>query len=341
MAHNAPFDVGFLLAECARMGVQFQAPVVDTLVFARRLYPGQRSYKLGSVCRLLNVSLKNAHRAVHDAAATARCLAVMFTEMGKRGGKTLADIDRIAQGESMSDTHHIIVLCKTQKGMQNLNHLVSEGHINYFSRHPNMPRHLIAQYREGLILGSACESGSCSARWVAGKPKRNCWRLPIFYDYLEIQPVGNNRFLLKNGEARDEDQLRAFNRQIVKLGETLGKPVVATGDVHFKEPQDAVYRTILQAGLGFEDCDDQPPLYFKTTDEMLAEFSYLGAQKAHEVVIDAPRAIATQVEDLRLFPSTPRGGYVSALLARRGGNHRNHELGTRARALRRSSAAAD
>jgi len=306
-AHNAPFDVGFLQAECARMGEQFSAPVVDTLVFARRLYPNQRSYKLGSVCKLLGVSLKNAHRAVHDAAATARCLVAMFAEIGKRGGKTLSDIDRVAQGESMSDTHHIILLCKSQKGMENLNHLVSEGHVNYFHRHPNMPRHLIEKYREGLIIGSACEAGELFRAVVADKPEEELIVIASFYDYLEIQPVGNNHFLLKNGEAKDEDQLRAFNRRIVALGERMGKPVVATGDVHFKEPQDAVYRTILQAGLGYEDCDDQPPLYFKTTDEMLAEFGYLGAKKAHEVVIDAPRAIADQVEELRLFPKHPKG----------------------------------
>ena len=307
VAHNAPFDMGMLEAECARMGVAFHAPAVDTLVFARRLYPGQRSYKLGAVCKLLGVSLKNAHRAVHDAGATALCLARMFEAVGKQGCRTLADIDRVVQGESMSDTHHIVILCKSQKGMQNLNHLVSEGHVHFFHRHPNMPRHLITQYREGLIVGSACEAGELFRAVVAGKSDEELRAIAGFYDYLEIQPVANNRFLLKNGEARDEEQLRDFNRRVVALGEAMGKPVVATGDVHFKEPQDAVYRTILQAGLGYEDCDDQPPLYFKTTDEMLAEFSYLGAKKAHEVVVDAPRRIADQVEELRLFPKHPKG----------------------------------
>ncbi|MDD3214329.1 MAG: exonuclease domain-containing protein, partial [Eubacteriales bacterium] len=159
VAHNAPFDISFLEAECARMGVGFHAPVVDTLVLARRLYPQWRSYKLGAVCRQLGVSLKNAHRAVHDAAATAKCLQVMYGELEKRGAKTLSSVDGVVQGESMSDTHHIILLCTTQKGMENLNHLVSEGHVHYFHRHPNMPRHLITKYREGILVGSACEAG--------------------------------------------------------------------------------------------------------------------------------------------------------------------------------------
>ncbi len=306
-AHNAPFDMGFLNAECARMGTKFQAPVIDTLVLARRLYPSWRSYKLGAVCRQLGVSLKNAHRAVHDAAATAKCLQAMFGELEKRGAKTLSEVDGVVQGESMSDTHHIILLCKTQKGMENLNHLISEGHVNYFHRHPNMPRHLITKYREGLIIGSACEAGELFRAVVTGKSDAELAKIADFYDYLEIQPIANNAFLLRNGEAKDEEQLRAFNRRIVTLGEKLGKPVVATGDVHFKDPQDAVYRSILQAGLGYEDCDEQPPLYFRTTNEMLAEFAYLGAEKAHEVVIGAPHAIADQVEALRLFPKHPKG----------------------------------
>ena len=306
-AHNAPFDMGMLQAECARMGVSFHAPVLDTLTFSRRLYPNQRSHRLGAVCRLLGVSLKNAHRAVHDAAATAQCLSKMFDAAAEKGAVALKDIDAAIGGESMSDTYHIILLCKTQKGMQNLNHLISEGNLRYFYRHPNMPRHLIEQYREGLILGSACEAGELFHAIVNNRPEEEIERIASFYDYLEIQPIGNNQFMIRNGTARDEEHLRDFNRRTVALGEKLGKPVVATGDVHFQNPEDAIYRTILQAGLGYEDCDDQPPLYFKTTDEMLEEFNYLGAEKAREVVIDAPRRIAEQVEELRLFPKHPKG----------------------------------
>ncbi len=306
-AHNAPFDMGMLMAECARMGRSFQAPVIDTLTFARRVYPQQKSYRLGAVCRLLGVSLKNAHRAVHDAAATAQCLQKMLEAMAKREVKLLSQIEQAASGESMSATHHIILLAKSQKGMENLNHLITEGNLHYFYRHPNMPRHLIQKYREGLIIGSACEAGELFEAVVNHKSQEELEKIAAFYDYLEIQPVGNNQFMLENGTAKDFDQLREFNRRIVALGEKMGKPVVATGDVHFLNPEDAIYRTILQAGLGYSDCDDQPPLYFKTTDEMLQEFAYLGEAKAHEVVIAAPAAIAAQVEDLRLFPKHPKG----------------------------------
>jgi len=306
-AHNAPFDMGMLEAECKRMGVSCQYTVLDTLVFSRKLYPSQKSHKLGAVCRLLGVSLKNAHRAVHDAAATAQCLVKMLEEAQKKGAKTFKDIDSVISGETIGDSHHIVLLCKTQKGMQNLNHLISDSNLRYFYRHPNMPRHLINQYREGLILGSACEAGELFKAIVNNRPDEELEKIADWYDYLEIQPIGNNQFMIRNGTARDEEQLRDFNRRIVALGEKLGKPVVATGDVHFLNPEDAIYRTIIQAGLGFDDCDEQAPLYFKTTNEMLEEFSYLGAEKAHEVVIDNPKMIADQVDQLRLFPKHPEG----------------------------------
>ena len=306
-AHNAPFDMGMLQAECKRMGVSFHAPVLDTLTFSRKLYPQQKSHKLGAVCRLLGVSLKNAHRAVHDAAATAKCLARMFDAAKEKGAATLKDIDAVISGDTIGQSYHIILLCTSQKGMQNLNHLISDSNLRYFYRHPCMPRHLINQYREGLILGSACEAGELFQAIVNDRPQEEIERIASWYDYLEIQPIGNNGFMIRNGTARDEEHLREFNRRIVALGEKLNKPVVATGDVHFLNPEDAIYRTILQAGLGYDDCDNQPPLYFKTTDEMLEEFSYLGKEKAHEVVIDAPRRIADQVGELRLFPKHPEG----------------------------------
>ncbi|MDD3335082.1 MAG: PolC-type DNA polymerase III [Eubacteriales bacterium] len=306
-AHNASFDIGMLDAECNRMGISFHAPVLDTLTFARRIYPTLKSYRLGAVCRFLGVSLKNAHRAVHDAAATAQCLQKMLVASKDKGAERLNDIDRAIEGRSMGESHHIILLCKSQKGMQNLNHLISDSNVDYFYRHPNMPRFDIEKYREGLIIGSACEAGELFRAIVNKKPEAEIERIAGFYDYLEIQPIGNNQFMIREGVAKDEEALRDYNRYIVALGEKLGKPVVATGDVHFQNPEDAIYRTILQAGLGFDDCDNQPPLYFKTTDEMLEEFSYLGKQKAHEVVIDNPRKIADMVEELRLFPKHPKG----------------------------------
>ncbi len=235
-AHNASFDVGMLEAECKRMGVSFKTTVVDTLIFSRKLYPTQKSHKLGAVCRNLGVSLKNAHRAVHDAAATAQCLAKMLEEAEKKGAKTLSDIDSVIGGETIGDSFHIVLLCKSQKGMQNLNHLISDSNVRYFYRHPNMPRHLIDEYREGLILGSACEAGELFQAIVDGKSEKEIERIASWYDYLEIQPIGNNQFMIRNGTARDEEHLRDFNRKIVSLGEKLGKPVVATGDVHFLNP---------------------------------------------------------------------------------------------------------
>ena len=306
-AHNAPFDMGMLLAECQRMGRCFHAPVIDTLVLSRRLYPKSKSHRLGAVCRLLGVSLKNAHRAVHDATATAQCLVQMIEVLASRGAKTLADFDQVAAGESMGSSHHIILLVKNQTGMANLNRLISAGHLQYFFRHPNMPRHLIERYREGLIIGSACEAGELFRAVVANEPEAALEKIASFYDYLEIQPAGNNQFMLENGTVQSVEELQNFNRRIVALGEKLKKPVVATGDVHFQNPEDAIYRTILQAGLGYDDCDTQPPLYFKTTEEMLQDFAYLGAEKAREVVITAPGEIAAQVEDLRLFPEHPKG----------------------------------
>ncbi len=305
-AHNAPFDMGMLAAECQRMGVDFHPPALDTLTLARRLFPKQTSHKLGALCRLLGVSLKNAHRAVHDAAATAQCLQKMFELLENQGVELFSQIEAAVSGESMSQSHHIILLVQTQQGMVNLNRLISASHLRYFRRHPNMPRHLIQKYREGLLLGSACEAGELFQAVVAGRPDSELEAIASFYDYLEIQPIGNNQFMIADGTAKGQEHLRDFNRRIVALGETLGKPVVATGDVHFLAPQDAIYRTILQAGLGYEDCDDQPPLYFKTTEEMLEEFAYLGPDKAFQVAVAAPAAIAAQVDELRLFPKHPK-----------------------------------
>ncbi len=306
-AHNAPFDMGFLRAEARRNGLQFFAPVLDTLSLARRMYPKLRSYRLGALCRRLKIPLKNAHRAVHDAAATAKVLQSMLTEVEKRGAKTLQDIDGVISGESYSDSNHIILLCKTREGMENLNRIVSESHLKYFRRTPTIPRRLIDKYRKGLLVGSACEAGELFQAVVAGRSDEALERIASFYDYLEIQPVGNNAFMLRNGEAESQEQLRDFNRIIVALGERLRKPVVATGDVHFKEPEDRIYRAILQAAVGFEDADDQPPLYFRTTDDMLEEFAYLGEEKAMEVVVQAPQKIAAMVDDLTLFPKHPTG----------------------------------
>ncbi len=306
-AHNASFDASLLRAELRRLGIHWDGTVLDTLTLCRKLYPDMKSHKLGSLCKKLGVSLKNAHRAVHDATATALCLAKMYKECREKGMNTLYDLNRQLHGGAIGESFHIILLVKTQKGMENLNRLVSIGHLEYFRRKPHMPRPIIEKYREGLILGSACEAGELFRAVLAGESWEKLKKIASFYDYLEIQPIGNNAFLVREGQVKDDEGLRDLNRTIVKLGEELGLPVVATGDVHFLDPHNAINRAIIQAGQGFDDCDNQPPLYFKTTNEMLEEFSYLGKEKAHEVVIDNPRKIADQVEQLRLFPKHPKG----------------------------------
>ena len=306
-AHNAAFDAALLKSELNRLGLAFNAPVLDTLTLARKLYPELKSFKLGSVCRHLGVSLKNAHRAVHDATATALCLARMQRDvMESHSLTTLSDLNKL-EGGAIGESYHVILLVKSQEGLVNLNRLVSIGHLDYFRRRPHMPKRLIQQYREGLIIGSACEAGELFRAVLANEPWDKLKEIASWYDYLEIQPIGNNAFLVREGRVPDDEGLRDLNRTIVKLGEELGKPVVATGDVHFLDPHHAVNRAIIQAGMGFEDADKQAPLYFKTTDEMLEEFAYLGPETCRAVVIDNPRLIAAQVDQLQLFPKHPKG----------------------------------
>ncbi len=306
-AHNASFDVGMLESELKRQNLSLDVAQIDTLNFSRKLFPQLRSYKLKALCKFLGVSLKDAHRAVNDATATALCLDKMLKKVFEAGGSQLSHIDQLIQGGALGERSHIILLAATQKGMENLNHLVSISHLEYFQKRPHIPKPLLQKYREGLIVGSACESGELFRAVLKGRPEEQLKKIARFYDYLEIQPVGNNAFLLRNGLAADENELRQFNHTIVALGEKLGIPVCATGDVHFLDPKDAICRAIIQAGQGYSDSDEQPPLYFKTTDEMLAEFAYLGKEKAYEVVITNPRKIADRVENLTLFPKHPKG----------------------------------
>ena len=308
-AHNASFDVNLLKSELKRLNLHWNGPVLDTLTYARKLYPKLKSFRLGALCKHLGVSLKNAHRAVHDAAATAQCLARMFAETRERYPEVMIDreLNAALQGGAIGESWHIILLAKNRTGLVNLNRLVSISHLEYFKRTPHMPRDVIQQYREGLILGSACEAGELFRAAVRGEDFEKLKEIASFYDYLEIQPIGNNAFMLRSGEAESEEDLRNLNRLIVRLGEELGKPVVATGDVHFMDPKDAIGRAIIQAGMKYDDADQQPPLYFRTTNEMLEEFAYLGPEKAREVVIDNPRKIAESVEEIRLFPKHPKG----------------------------------
>ena len=306
-AHNAKFDSAFLREECARLGIEIKMPVIDTLEFSRRMYPGLKSHRLGAVCKSLGISLKNAHRAVHDARATAHVLNRMLDAALEKGVTRISDINGALTGGAIGDSYHIILLACEQDGITNINHIVSEGHLNYFSRRPHTPREILQKYRKGLIVGSACEAGELFRAVVDGKSDAELKRIARFYDYLEIQPVGNNAFMLREGKVEDEEQLRDFNRKIVWLGQELGIPVVATGDVHFLDPKDAKFRAIIQAAYGYKDADNQPPLYFKTTQEMLDEFAYLGKEKAEEVVIDNPAKIAARIGEVGLYPKHPEG----------------------------------
>ena len=306
-AHNAAFDASLLKSELKRLGRTFNAPVIDTLTLARKMFPDMKSFKLSAVCKQLQVSLKNAHRAVHDATATALCLAKMIKSLQEdQGFRTVADLNNL-KGGAIGDSYHVIILVKTQDGLVNLNRLVTIGHLDYFRRRPHMPKQKIQEHRDGLIIGSACEAGELFQAVLANEPWEKLKEIASWYDYLEIQPIGNNYFMVREGRIADEEGLRDLNRVIVKLGEELNIPVVATGDVHFLDPHHAKNRAIIQAGMGFEDADNQAPLYFKTTDEMLEEFAYLGTEKCHEVVIDNPKKIADMVEKLQLFPIHPKG----------------------------------
>ncbi len=307
-AHNASFDCSIFRNELKRLGrEEYKAPEIDTLMLSRKLYPQLKSHKLGSVCKALSVSLKGAHRAVNDAAATAQCLAKMFDDAKKHGAETIADLENISHDYTLGNSWHVVLLASDQDGLTNINHMISESHLNYFKKKPLIPRAILQKYRKGIIVGSACESGELYTAMVNGADDEKLGKIARFYDYLEIQPIGNNEFLVREGMVPDHEALRENNRRIVRLGEKLGLPVVATGDVHFLDPQDSVFRAILQASQGYKDADFQPPLYLKTTREMLDEFSYLGEQKAYEVVISAPKQILSRIGEISLYPKHPEG----------------------------------
>ena len=308
VAHNASFDIAFFRRAFRAANLPFDFPVMDTLALVRNQYPNFKNHKLGNVCKQLGVSLANAHRAVHDARATSLVLLRVLSEVrAQKGVSKLGELNTCYQTDAGKQAYHIILLAATQKGMENLYRLVSEGHLNYFHRTPRIPRSLIKKYREGLIVGSACEAGELFRAILDGRDARTVERIAEFYDYLEIQPIGNNEFLKREGSVADDEGLRELNRKIVRLGEKLNKPVCATGDVHFLNPTDSVFRAVLMASKGFDDADFQPPLYFRTTDDMLEEFAYLGPEMARRVVVENPNAIAEQVGKLHVFLPHPEG----------------------------------
>ncbi len=303
VAHNARFDMSFIMENCDRQGIAHDFTYVDTVGIARILLPGQKKHTLDAVAKALNVSLENHHRAVDDAEATAEIFVKLIPMMAREGITTLSQMN--ARGKSSPDiikklpTYHAIILAKNNVGRMNLYRLVSESHLTYFSRRPRIPKSLLAQHREGLILGSACEAGELYRALLEKKSDAEIARIVHFYDYLEIQPLGNNRFMIESErvpEVTSMEDIMEINRQIVHLGEQFHKPVAATCDVHFLNPEDEIYRRIIMAGQGFPDADNQAPLYFRTTEEMLDEFAYLGSDKAEEVVITNTNLIADMIE---------------------------------------------
>lgn len=305
VAHNADFDCGFIREKALKQGILFNNTNVDTLKLARALLPNLKRHKLNIIAKELNISLENHHRAVDDAKATAYIFIKFIEMMKERNITSLIDINE-QLGTKIDfktlKTNHIVILVKNEQGLENLYKIISESHLNYFYKRPRIPKSLLNKYRDGLILGTACESGELYQSVLSNKPSEQIEHIAKFYDYFEIQPIANNQFLIAKGLVKDENDLREINKNIVRLGEKLNIPVVATGDVHFLDSKDSIFRQILMTGQGFSDADNQAPLYLKTTDEMIDEFYYLGKEKAEEVVIHSPNKICDQIESILPIP---------------------------------------
>ena len=308
VAHNADFDTGFLAAAAARCGIGFAPVYLDTLVLAQTLLPHLKRHKLDTVNDALSLPQFNHHRADDDALVAGRIYLKFVPMLRERGAQRLDQIEealtavRGKEGVRQQQAKHIILLVKNKIGLKNLYKLISASYLEHYHRNPIIPKSLILQHREGLIIGAACEAGEFFRALVNRASDSELKRLGAFYDYLEIQPLCNNRFLIGKGAARDDGDLRDFNRRVVRIAHELGKPVVATGDVHFLDPEDEIYRRILLAGKKFDDADKPMPIYFRTTDEMLEEFAYLGEKDCYDAVIGNPNAIADQCEPIQLLP---------------------------------------
>ena len=305
VAHNANFDMSFIIENSRRQGLSTDYTFVDTVGIARVLLPNQSKHTLDAVAKSLNISLENHHRAVDDAECTAWIFVKFIKMLAEQEIVTLSQVN--AMGAASVDlvrklpSYHAIILAKNDLGRINLYRLVSQSHLTYFNRHPRIPKSLVMKYREGLILGSACEAGELYRALLDGQSDMQIARLVNFYDYLEIQPCGNNKFMIASEKVRtinSIEDIQEVNRRIVKLGEQFHKPVVATCDVHFLDPEDEIYRRIIMAGKGFDDADDQAPLFLHTTEEMLEEFSYLGSDKAYEIVVKNTNMIADMCETI-------------------------------------------
>ena len=306
VAHNASFDCSFISKNCNDLDLEFSPTVVDTVPLCRFLYPELKSVKLNIVAKHLGVKLESHHRAVDDAKATAdilvECMKKIKEELEISTLKELNNVFLEKVDIKKLPTYHIIILAKTQEGIRSLYKLISEAHIDNFFRRPRTKKSRLMEMRDGLIIGGACEAGEIYRAVIGGESDEKIKEIMSFYDYVEIQPIANNAYLIEKGNVKDEEELRDINRKIYNLAAEINKPTVATGDVHFLEPYDEAFRRIIMAGQGFGDADNQPPLYFKTTEEMLKEFSYLGPDIAKEVVIKNPKAIADSIDVLKPIP---------------------------------------
>ena len=305
VAHNAQFDIGFLKAKAQQLlDLKLQPVFLDTLTLARSVWPHFKSYRLNQLAKELEVKLVNHHRAVDDARCTAQIMLKAYDQIANRGFTRLVELNSLIKEGSLEHlrTYHIIMLVKDQTGLRNLYRLVSESHLQHFHRHPRIPRSRLSELREGLLLGTACEAGEFFQAMIDGATEDKLLEMANFYDYLEIQPLDNNLFLLDSQRVKSRDDLMDYNRRICKIARQLGKTVVATGDVHFLHPHQEIFRRILQIGQGYDDANRRTPLYLRTTAEMLEEFNYLGPDLAQEVVVANPQKIASLIADVHPVP---------------------------------------
>lgn len=331
IAHNAKFDVGFMQSAAKKLGKTFNNMVLDTLELSRFLQPELSRHKLDIIAEHLGIENGNHHRAVNDATVTAKIWFAFIPKLAAKGFEDLYSVMTLQPGrleEKPRRSYHTIIYAKDLNGLKNLYAIVSHSHLAYFKRFPRVPKKLLYRYREGLIVGSACEAGELYRAILNKCTSAKIESIAALYDYLEIQPLGNDEFMLREGIVNSEEDLKNINRAIVKLGDKLGKLVCATCDVHFLDPKDEVFRRILMAGKGFSDADFQPPLFFRNTEDMLLEFAYLGKEKAYEVVVTNTNKIADMMED---FSPIKEGTYppsiensaedLQRLLRGKGGSH--------------------
>ena len=300
VAHNADFDIGYLKYNFEKYGYTLENTYIDTLRLAKAIFPDLKKYKLGLIADSLKIKVDVAHRALDDVKTLVEVFKVMIERTKEEKGKTIDDFDiKFETDFRKLPSYHIIILAKNYVGLKNLYKLVSYSHLNYFYKKPRILKSILNKYREGLIIGSACEAGELYRAVLTQKSDEEIEAIASYYDYLEIQPIGNDEYLIREGTVQGEEDLRNINRKIVEIGEKLNKPVCATCDVHFMDPQDEIYRRILQAGQKYDDADMQAPLYLRTTNEMLAEFDYLGPEKAYEVVVENTNLIADMCEKIK------------------------------------------